>query len=174
MFGVLEAFAGVFMAGIWMAFIGMFLTNLARQAYESVVTRELLAGVPVSRFMTRDPVTVRPDLDLLHLAEDYVYRHHRKAFPVSSNGHVEGLVSTEGLQRVPRESWGQHSVAEIMDRDIDRITVAPDTEALSALKRMQESGSTRLLVVDNNQLAGVVTARDLLDYLDLKLAIGER
>lgn len=72
---------------------------------------------------------------------------------------------------MPRESWEQRTVAEVMDRDIDRITVTSDTEAQSALQRMRRSGSTRLLVVDDGRLAGVVSLRDLIDYLDLKLAV---
>lgn len=81
--GVVELFAGFVVSGIWLVFVGQFLAVLARQAYEQVVARELLAGVPVSKVMTREPITVPPDLDLKHLVEDYVYRHHRKAFPVS-------------------------------------------------------------------------------------------
>jgi Zn-dependent protease/predicted transcriptional regulator len=172
--GLLELFAGLFLPGIWLIFIGMFLARLARQSYESVVVRETLADQPVSKFMSRHPITVAPEVTLQELVDDYVYRHHRKAFPVTSNGHVEGIVTAQSLQTVPREDWDRHTVAEIMDRDIEKIAVRSDTNAVNALERMQRSGSSRLLVMENDELAGVVSIRDLIDYLDLRLSMEPR
>jgi Zn-dependent protease/predicted transcriptional regulator len=178
-FGYLLAIWGAFQlllflnvaAGMWMIFIGLFLSSLARRSFEDVVARELLAGEPVSRFMSPDPITVDPNLDLRHLVEDYVYRHHRKVFPVMADGHVEGLVSAQSLQNVPRDAWDQHTVSEIMERDVGDITITPQTDALRALRQMQQSGSTRLLVMENGRLVGIVSLRDLMDFLNLKLSM---
>jgi CBS domain-containing protein len=177
-FGYLLAIWGAFqlfffnvVGGMWMIFIGLFLSSLARRSFEDVVARELLAGEPVSRFMSPDPITVDPNLDLRHLVEDYVYRHHRKVFPVAANGHVEGLVSVQALQGIPRDDWDRHTVSEIMERNIGDLTVTPQTDALRALQQMQQSGSTRLLVMENGHLAGIVSLRDLMDFLNLKLSM---
>jgi Zn-dependent protease/predicted transcriptional regulator len=177
-FGYLLAIWGAFqlfffnvVGGMWMIFIGLFLSSLARRSFEDVVARELLAGEPVSRFMSPDPITVDPNLDLRHLVEDYVYRHHRKVFPVAANGHVEGLVSVQALQGIPRDDWDRHTVSEIMERNIGDLTVTPQTDALRALQQMQQSGSTRLLVMENGHLAGIVSLRDLMDFLSLKLSM---
>lgn len=169
--GLLQLFGGLILSGLWLVLIGMFLARLARQSYESVVVRELLADEAVSDFMSPEPITVTPDLSLREFVDDYVFRHHRQAFPVTSNGHVEGLVSTHSLQAFPRGSWDQHTIAEVMDRDIAKIMVRPDTKALKALERMQKSGSSRLLVVDHDRLAGVISLRDLMNYLDLRLSV---
>jgi Zn-dependent protease/predicted transcriptional regulator len=177
-FGYLLAIWGVFqlffvnvVGGMWMIFIGLFLSNLARRSFEDVVARELLAGEPVSRFMSRDPISVDPNLDLRHLVEDYVYRHHRKVFPVTADGHVEGLVSTQSLQGIPRDDWERRTVSEIMERNIGDLTITPQTDALQALRQMQQSGSTRLLVMEDGHLAGIVSLRDLMDFLNLKLSM---
>jgi Zn-dependent protease/CBS domain-containing protein len=177
-FGYLLAIWGAFqlfffnvVGGMWMIFIGLFLSSLARRSFEDVVARELLAGEPVSRFMSPDPITVDPNLDLRHLVEDYVYRHHRKVFPVMADGHVEGLVSAQSLQSIPRDAWDQHKVSEIMERNIDGLTITPQTDALRALRQMQQSGSTRLLVMEDGRLAGIVSLRDLMDFLNLKLSM---
>jgi Zn-dependent protease len=178
-FGYLLAIWGAFQlllflnvaAGMWMIFIGLFLSSLARRSFEDVVARELLAGEPVSRFMSPDPITVDPNLDLRHLVEDYVYRHHRKVFPVMADGHVEGLVSAQSLQSIPQDAWDQHKVSEIMERNIDGLTITPQTDALRALRQMQQSGSTRLLVMEDGRLAGIVSLRDLMDFLNLKLSM---
>src|SRR5439155_10826075 len=86
--------AGDWFAGLWLGLIGMFLNQAATGGYEQVLIRQYLSGEPVARFMTRQPIVVPPDVDLRHWVDDYVYRYHRKMFPVTSNGHVEGVITT--------------------------------------------------------------------------------
>jgi CBS domain-containing protein len=47
--------------------------------------------------------------------------------------------------------------------------VTPDTGALQALARMRQSSRSRLLVVEKGHLAGILSVRDLLDFLSLEL-----
>jgi CBS domain-containing protein len=51
-------------------------------------------------------------------------------------------------------------------------TISPDTNAVSALTKMRQSGLSRLLVVDRDRLLAIVSLRDLLDFLNLKMEIG--
>jgi Zn-dependent protease len=170
-FGLLEFFAVDFVGGMWLVLIGVFLNNAAQSSYQQVLIRQLLAGEPVRRFMNRDPIVVPPALDLRHWVEDYVYRYHHKAFPVSSNGHLEGVISTRALTRFPRAEWDHHTVAEAMHPDVDAISVPPGEDALQALEKMQRTGSSRLLVIDNGRLEGIVSLKDLLRFLQLKLEL---
>lgn len=169
--GVLQFFAGNWPGGVWMGLIGLFLLQAARASYEQVVLREALRGEPVRRFMNPEPVTVDPLVDLGTWVEDYVYRHHRKAFPVTSDGRLEGVVTTRALGRFPRAEWGRHTVAEAMETDLDRLRVSPETDALDALERMQRTGSSRLVVADGRRLVGIVSLKDLLGFLRLKLEL---
>jgi Zn-dependent protease len=169
--GVLNFFVGHFIQGIWLWFIGMFLKDAALSSYRQVLVRQVLHGEPVARFMTASPVVVPSSLDLRQWVEDYVYRYHRKAFPVTSNGHLEGFVTTQALEKYPREDWNRHTVSEVMRRDLASFTVAPQTDAMQALAKMQNTGSSRLLVVEGDQLMGIVSLKDLLAFLDLKLEL---
>jgi Zn-dependent protease/CBS domain-containing protein len=167
--GVVQFFQGYWLGGIWSGLIGMFLNNAARGSYQQVLARQALQGEPVRRFMNSTPVVVPPSLDLQHWVEDYVYRYHRKAFPVVSDGHLEGLATTRALAEMPRTEWGLHTVGEVMQRDLDAITLPPDADALQALSKMQRTGTSRLLVTDAGQLLGIVTLKDLLNFLALKI-----
>jgi Zn-dependent protease len=170
--GVFEVFAAHdLFSGIWLGLIGLFLNNAARGSYQQVLVRELLKGEPVRRFMTPEPIEVPPNLDLHHWVEDYVYRFHRKAFPVAANGHVEGYITTQALARFPREQWDQHTVAEAMRHDHQTVTVGPETDALQALGKMQRTGASRLLVVDRDRLVGIVSLKDLLHFFQLKIEL---
>jgi Zn-dependent protease/CBS domain-containing protein len=169
--GVVCFLSGQVFAGVWLGLIGLFLSDAARGSYEQVLVRQLLRGEPVSRFMTADPVAVPPALDLRSWVEDYVYRHHRKAFPVVAGGRLEGLITTAALADYPREDWPLHTVAEAMQRDLGAVSVPPDADALAALGKMQSTGLSRLLVVDGGRLVGIVSLKDLLRFLHLKLEL---
>lgn len=155
--------------GLWLVLVGLFVANLARRSYEAAVVNELLGGRPVSRLMTADPVTVPPELDLRSLVEDYVFRFHRKAFPVVTGGKIVGLVRAEAVRDIPRCDWERYTVVDVMDRDVDRLMIEPNTNAARALRKMRVADSTRLLVVDAGELVGVLSLSDLMAYLELAM-----
>jgi Zn-dependent protease/predicted transcriptional regulator len=168
--GVLQLFNGNFVGAVWWFLIGMFLRGAAKQSYEQLLVRVTLQGQPVRRFMTPNPVTVEPGLSVQQLVEDYIYSHHYKMFPVVDQSHdLVGCVTTEGVKAVPRDEWSRHSVQEILQPCGPQNSIHADADALQALATMNKTGASRLLVVDGGHLAGVVTLRDLLAFLSLKL-----
>ena len=157
--------------GIWFALIGLFLNNAARASYRSVLIRQLLEGEPIRRFMNPHAVVVSPMLDLRTFVEEDVYGHHRKSFPVVSEGRLTGFITTRELAGIPRADWDHHTVGEVMRHDLDAFRIAPDADALHALSQMQRTGSSRLLVTDGDQLIGIVSLKDLLRFLSLKMEL---
>ncbi|MFL5339212.1 MAG: site-2 protease family protein [Gemmataceae bacterium] len=170
--GVLQFFAGNWLGGVWTGIIGLFLNNAARGSYQQVLIRQALEGEPVYRFMNPHPITVPPAINLLHWVEDYVYRYHRKTFPVVQNERLVGCIETQALTNISRSEWDHRTVAEVMRTDLDTMTIRPDADALAALGKMQNSGLSRLLVVDAGRLVGMVSLKDLLRFLNLKLELG--
>jgi CBS domain-containing protein len=170
-YGVVHIFEYDWLGGIWMGLIGLFLNNAARSSYRQVVIREALQGEPVGRFMNAQPIVVPPSLDLRHWVEDYVYRYHRKGFPVAESSHLEGFISTQALSRLPREDWERHTVGEVMRHDTGDITISPRADAMQALSKMQVTGSSRLLVTEGDHLLGIVSLKDLLRFLNTKLQL---
>jgi hypothetical protein len=169
--GVLQFLAGYWVGGIWSALIGMFLNSAAQGGYQQVLIRQALHGQPVRRFMTAEPIVVPTSLGLMQWVEDYVYRYHRKAFPVVSGDRLVGIIDTSALAGVPRSEWDQHTVGEVMWRDLSALTIAPDSDALDALTKLQRPGISRLLVTEGDRLVGSVSFKDLLRFLSLKLEL---
>ena len=169
--GVLCLLGGAAFQGLWLCLIGMFLYSAARGSYQQVLVRQALRGEPVSRFMHRSPILVPPDLDLRRFVEDYVYRYHRKLFPVATDGRLAGVIGTQDLPKFPREEWGKRTVAEAMRPDVDALSISPAADALDALGMMQRTGSSRLLVREGDRLVGIVSLKDLLRFLNLKLEL---
>jgi Zn-dependent protease len=173
-YGVYELVSGYLFNGIWMGLIGMFLNNAARASYQQVLIRELLQGEPVRRFMNPDPIVVPPNIDLRHWVDEYVYRYHHKMFPVVSDGRLEGIITTGMLARYPREEWEFHTVGEAMRHDLRGITLPPDVDALRALEQMQRTDLSRLLVTEDDHLLGIISLKDLLRFLQLKLELADQ
>jgi Zn-dependent protease/CBS domain-containing protein len=169
--GVLELFSEQWLAGIWTGLIGLFLNTAARSSYQQVLIRQALQGEPVRRFMNPEPIVVSPSLDLHHWVEDFVYRYHHRAFPVASDGRLEGIVTTQALGQIPRGEWAHHTVGEVMVNDLSAVSIPADADALEAMGKMQRTGSSRLVVTEGGRLIGIVSLKDLLRFLNLKLEL---
>jgi predicted transcriptional regulator len=136
-----------------------------------MLMQSTLQGEPVARFMRADPVAIEPSLDLQHLVDDYIYRYHYRMFPVVEDGQLRGCVNVSRLKQLDRSQWPQHRVAEIMQPCSPQNTVTPQTGAMEALNLMTESGNRRLLVADQGRLVAIITLRDLIEFLALKLKL---
>jgi Zn-dependent protease len=169
--GLINAIRGDFVVGLWSFLIGMFLRGAADAAYRQTVARQILGGQPVSRFMNQQPIAVMPHASIRELVEDFVYRYHHKMFPVVRNGQLVGCVSTAQLGLIDRSQWDQRTIADVMERCSADNIIRPDTDALEAMSKMQRTGRSRLLVVRDGQLVGILSLRDLLDFLALKLEL---
>lgn len=169
--GVLNLFFSSFIGGLWWILIGIFLKGAARQGYQQVLIRQALAGEKVRRFMSGEPVTVPADTTLERLVDDYVYQHHYKMFPVQDDGRLAGCVTTRGIKDVPREEWNRRTARDVAEPCTEENTVDADEDAMKALTLMSKNQSSRLLVVENDRLVGVITLKDLLRFLSLKLEL---
>jgi Zn-dependent protease/CBS domain-containing protein len=166
--GVLSAFAGNFVGGIWWLLIGLFLQGAATAAYQRLLQENALKGQTVRRLMSDDPTTVPADISVAAFVEDYLYPHGHDLFPVVSDHRLVGCVTVRDLKRVPRERWDTTAVGDIVDGCSAENTIAADIDAAEALATMQKGGRGRLMVTDGNRLVGVLALKDLLWRLALK------
>jgi Zn-dependent protease/CBS domain-containing protein len=170
--GVWIAISGSLFNGLWIGLIGLFLNNAAMASYQQILIRQALEGEPVDRFMNRQPIAVPPDLDLRTWVEDYVYRYHRKTFPVVSGDRLVGMISTRVLAEIPRAEWERRAVGDVMRRDLGAVAISPRADAMAALTKMQRTGQSRLLITEGDRLVGIVSLKDLLRFLQLKIELG--
>ncbi|MFA5617638.1 MAG: CBS domain-containing protein, partial [Syntrophorhabdaceae bacterium] len=172
--GVFQFLTGNFIGGMWLFLIGMFLRNSARSAYEQLLIRQALEGEPVSRFMSTDPVTVKPSVLVRDLVDDYVYKYHYKMFPiVEDSGQLVGCVTTKQVKEVPRQDWDVKRVSDISQPCSEETVVTPQTDAMKALSIMSRTGTSRLLVATGDRLVGILALKDMLKFLSLKVEMEE-
>jgi Zn-dependent protease len=171
--GVLNVITGDVIGGVWQFMIGMFLRGAAQTSYQQVMIRKVLEGETVARLMKRDPVTVSAGISLRELVENYVYAYHYKMYPVMEGQELVGCISTRQVKEVPRNEWERRTVGEMALRCSPQNAIAPDTDAVKALSVMNRTGNSRLLVVDGGRLVGIISLKDILALLAVKLDLGE-
>ncbi|MDD5458501.1 MAG: site-2 protease family protein [Phycisphaerae bacterium] len=173
--GIFSFIRGNFVGGLWWFLIGMFIKSASQISYRQVVVRHVLAGEHVRRFMRDDPVTVSPAIAISELVEDYFYKYHYKMFPVVQGDRLIGCITSRHIKQLSRDEWEQTSTQRLTEQCTDENTVSPDTEAIDALALMNRTGNSRLLVVDGDRLVGIVTLKDLLKFLAMKIDLeGEK
>jgi Zn-dependent protease/CBS domain-containing protein len=166
--GLLNVVQGNFIGGMWWFLIGLFVRNAAAMSYQQVLIQQGFEGLPVRRVMNAKPVAVAPMLSIEELVQDYFYKFHFKTFPVTEGARLVGYVTTREVKAVPRERWPFVRVADVMQRCSPDNTIGPDAAAMDALRTMNSTGNSRLLVAEGERLAGIVSLKDMMNYLFLK------
>jgi Zn-dependent protease/CBS domain-containing protein len=165
-FGVQVPLIGAsLIGGLWLAFIGWFLSNAATQSYQRVVVEDILNDVSVSRMMRTDPPIVPEGISLADFVEQHVMRSDDHGFPVVENDQLRGIITLDDLRAVPRDAWDRTSVAQAMTPTDQLLTVAPDDCASEALEKLTHRDVNQLPVVDRERLVGVVRRRDITRWL---------
>jgi CBS domain-containing protein len=165
---------GNFVMGIWYFLIGLFVRSAAQMSYRQVLIRRALSGEPITRFMEPNPVVVPPSVSVRELVDNYFYRYHYRMFPVAFDSTLVGCVTTKQIRDLPREQWDRYTVQDILAPCSTENVIAPNTDAMQALSIMNRTGNSRLMVVDGDRLVGIVTLKDMLKFLDLKMDLEGR
>ncbi len=171
--GVANLFLGNFIGGLWQFMIGMFLRSAADSSYRQTVFHNALEGETVERFMNPQPVTAPPSITIKELVEAYIYRYHFKMFPVVEGDKLLGCITTQRVKKIPREEWDHNTVGERIDRCSVENSVEPSADASQTLSLMGKTGNSRLMVVKNERLVGIITLKDIMGYLAAKMELGE-
>ena len=171
--GVLQILGGRLGDGLWTVLIGFFIRSAAIASGLDLAARRMLGDADVERFMTPDPMTVPLATTIEDFVEEIVYRTRHDVYPVVDGAdRPRGLAVVGALHTRPRDTWKTTSVLEIAEPLDPEATVSPRTPARLALETMRRSGRSRLLVVgDDGRLVGLLTLKDLLDTLTLRMSL---
>jgi Zn-dependent protease/predicted transcriptional regulator len=170
--GVVAIVGGNLIGGMWWFLIGIFVRGAASSSYQQLVLKDMIEGQPVRRFMRSEPVTVAPSTSIAEWVEEYVYRHHYKMYPVLDGSQLLGCITVDSLQGIRRDEWSSTQVADLMEIRSGSNTVDAGTDTMALLTRiLQPGGRSRFMVVENGALVGIISLKDLLELISLKLQI---
>lgn len=166
--GVLEIFGGALVGGLWLIFIGLFLRAAALSGYQGTMVEQALQHIRVGDIMTREPVTLAADLPVAEAVEQYFLRYGYGGFPVVAQGRPIGMVSLSQVRHCSPEQRAEKKIEEIMRPLDEKTEIEPRASAIEAIHRMNEANSSRLIVVDRGQLAGLITRSGVTRFVQMK------
>ena len=170
-FGVFQLISGNFLGGIWIAFIGWFISSAAGASRQQVTVREHLRGVRVEDVMDSSPECISPQTSVDDVVRDIFFQRGLRAVPVCQDDRLVGMVTLTDVKELPQHKWTQTLVEEIMTRQ-PLHTVDKDDDLSSALRLIAEHGINQVPVLEGGRLVGLLSRANIIHYLQLSQELG--
>jgi Zn-dependent protease len=163
--GLVMAFLGSVLGGIWLAFVGWILTQASQAAYAQTSTEARLAGVRVRELIAPARALVPAGTTLQEAADDYFRGLHTRCLPVGKgDGSLVGVVCLADLRHADPDHWSDESVADVMTPRERVLTLGPEAGAVEALHLMAHRDINQVAVMDGDHLLGFVERGRLLHH----------
>ena len=170
-FGVFQLLQGNFLGGLWIAFIGWFLSSAADASRREITLREHLSGVPVREVMDPNTETVSPQTPVEEVVRAIFLQGRRRAVPVCQDDRLVGIVTLTDVKELAQTKWAQTPVAEIMTRQ-PLYHVIPDDDLNSAMRMIAQHDINQVLVLSEGRLVGLLNRADIIRHLQLSQDLG--
>jgi Zn-dependent protease/predicted transcriptional regulator len=157
--------------GLWLIFLGWMINQAGQSSYSQLVFKETFSGIKVSELMSTNLVTVSPDDTLEELAESFLH-HKYGAFPVVYGSTTHGLVSLQNMKEVPREKWSTTRVSKILTPLKEAMVLRPESDAAGVMMKMAAQNAGRALVMQNNELVGLLSRTDMMRFIQMHMVLG--
>lgn len=172
LWGIWQFFAGNFLNGIWIGFIGWFLLNAAQSANSQVMLQSMLRGVKVGDVMNPASMSVPANISLQKLVDDYFLPRGLRSALVMQGDQLAGLITLSDIRHVPREEWPQVPVGHAMI-PLDRLHVVSPQQSLNdVLPLMAGRDVNQLPVVQDGRLVGVLSRDAIVRFLEVRRNLG--
>ncbi len=156
--------------GIWLLFIGAFLFSAALASKRQAAPRILLASVTVRQVMVHRVVTLLPDLTVQDAVDQYFIAQGCGEFPVCEEGQVLGVVTVRDVHALPTSLWPYRRIREIMRPSSPALCIPPDRSIMQAMDLMAQGGVDCLVVMEHDEIVGLITRSAIAQYLQLHKA----
>ena len=159
---ILLGIYGLLNLSIFLVIIAFFIYSAVRSETQYAQVSELLSGIRVRDLMTRDVVSVEPDMPVAQLIKLMFFKKHL-GYPVLDGEQLVGMVKLQHARGLDDEA----TVGEIMSKEVNTIT--EDKDALEAFKRINQNDLGRLVVVDEaGRMTGLLSKTDLVRTLQVQ------
>lgn len=161
--------------GVVFFLIAFFLKSAAESGYRHALQREILAGVKVRDLMTANPRAIEDHFPISLAVEEFFLTGHHVAYPVCSpEGEFRGLLQLNALKAISREKWPYTTAGEVAaEKSASTLRIGVEESAARAMKLLLAPEQSRLAVVEDGKLVGIVTRHDLLQFIKIHAALEE-
>lgn len=163
LFGILNAFGGNLLGGMWYFLIGVFLKAAAKNSYGRLLLQAAFSEKRVDSLMNIETDAISPHLSLEEVVSEHLPRQKGKILPVIENGRLVGCITLAQIKRIPDKMRAEYRAGELLQSCPEKSVIKRETGVLQALNHMNKTGINRLLVVDGHKLVGTLTLSDIIE-----------
>ena len=128
---------------------------------ERHVSSDPLAGLKVADLMSRDPVTLSPDMNLFEVARRVADKHHRFYPVVDKNGVLVGLLPAEEIATAMRKGTAEAKVSARMHAA--SYTARADDEVVEVIRDLADNDIFHCAVIDDaRHIVGFLSPSDIV------------
>lgn len=159
-------------SGLWLTFIGWFLTYVASASYRQAQWQLALQGIKASEVMTSSCPVVTPDVTLSHLIQGYIFTGGHRCFLVTDDGELKGILTLRNIKSVAQPNWEATQVRDVMT-PAEKLKVAYlNQDVLSVLEQLNENNISQMPVVNEGRVVGLITRDNLIRLLYTRSKLG--
>lgn len=173
-FAVLLIGAGIYLliqgyfGGGWFILLGAYVFGLARASYRQTLFRLALADTKVRDIMHTGLPVIDSHTRLTYLRDNYFAAYRLSALPVSEGGSVVGVIHRDDLAGVSPAEWDLLDAGRVV-RPLSSIRIVDPETPLDRVMRQVLRGDDFMLVMEGQQVLGMLTREELLRYVDMRL-----
>ncbi len=173
LWGIFQVFGGDVLDGIWIGFVGWFLLSAAQSTRAQSNFDAMFGNVTVEQVMNTQPITVPANISLQKLVDDYFLPQGLRSAFVMQGDWFAGLVTLSDIRHIPRETWAQTPVGQIMIPVARLHAVTPQQSLKEVLPLMATQDVNQLPVVSSDgQLLGVLSRDAIMRSLEVRRKLG--
>jgi Zn-dependent protease/predicted transcriptional regulator len=166
--GIWRFFSGAGFGGLWLAFIGWFLLDASRASGAQVEITELLNGVRVGDVMAQQFPVIDGNSNLQTFVQEQLLPTGHRCFVVLEQGRPAGIITPHEVKTIDRARWPYTTVSDVM-RSLESLrTVGPERPVAEALEVMGREDVNQIPVVQQGNLAGIVSRGHILRVLQTR------
>ncbi|WP_247003738.1 CBS domain-containing protein [Halosolutus gelatinilyticus] len=171
LFAVFMGLFGLFAFDIILIGVAFFVYIAASSEAQQVTMKAAFQDVTVSDIMTpaEHLRTVDPDTSIADLIQRMFTERHTGYPVIEASGfngeRLVGLVTLSDAREIDAVERDAYTVEDVMSTDLK--TISPDSDAMTAIERMQSDDIGRLLVVEDGDLVGLISRTDLMTAFDI-------
>jgi Zn-dependent protease len=164
-FAIIFGLVGLFLFSPFLILIALFIYIGAGMESASVQYSYFLQDVTVGAMMSSPVTTVPPTLPVSNII-DMMYASKHLGFPVVDRGALVGMITLVDVNRTSPIDREAMQVRDMMTRD--PITLPPTAPVIDALRIMSAKNISRIPIVQDGEIVGIVTRTDILKVIELK------
>lgn len=169
--GILRFFNGAGLGGLWIAFIGFFLLEAAGASRAQLENGEQWRDVRARDLLERDCPVVDGQDNLRTFVNETLLPTGKQCFLVQNGNQVAGMITPREIKGTDRAQWPYTTVGQAM-RPLDQLrAVTPGTPITDVMEIMDQNDISRLPVVRDGRIEGVISRGGLLHFLLTRPAV---